>query len=127
MYPLKGYNSQAFREMWAPFIRIRVQHNALVANGIYCANIFINVLSDIGIFATHAVLHLEPLFTKSKQQELFHKLNKINTIFATKLNHAPNMSAIRVNYFHPIGFYVYTVSVFIVCLFIRFNTKWISQ
>lgn len=56
---------------------------------------YVNSISVSGNFLTHVVAHFEPLFTKKYEEDIYHKLNEINEIFALKLNYVTNFDVIR--------------------------------
>lgn len=56
---------------------------------------YVNSISVAGNFVTHTVAHLEPLFTRKYEEEIYRKLNDINEMFALKLNYVVNFDAIR--------------------------------
>lgn len=59
---------------------------------------YVNFVRISGNFVTHAVAHLEPLFSRKYEEEIYNKLNEINEIFALKLNYVTNFDAIRKKY-----------------------------
>lgn len=70
---------------------------------------YVSFMSIGGNFLTHLVAHLEPLFTQKHEVELYRRLNKINEIFAFKLNYVTDFDAIRKDFIRKtISFFVFT-------------------
>lgn len=68
---------------------------------------YVNMVSVSGNLLTHFVAHLEPLFTKKYEQEIFRKLNEINEIFALKLDYVTDFHAIRKQFIrHTCAFFI---------------------
>lgn len=56
---------------------------------------YVSSVSLAGNFISHTIAHLEPLFTRKDEEEIYHRLNKINGIFALKLNYVTNFDVIK--------------------------------
>lgn len=69
---------------------------------------FISYISIVGDFVEHAMAHLEPLFTKKHEEEMYRLFEQINTIFATKLNHQVDFDALRKMQRKTIGFFIFS-------------------
>lgn len=59
---------------------------------------FVNSLIVVATFITHLVTHLETLFNGKREQEIYVKLEAIQDIFVTKLNHMTDFKARRAKY-----------------------------
>ena len=59
---------------------------------------YVNALSILGGFATHMAAHLEVLFSRKREEEIYEKLQIIDNIFATKLNHMVDYKLRRINF-----------------------------
>lgn len=66
----------------------------------------VSFISITGDFVEHAVAHLEPLFTRKQEEEIYRQFQEINTIFATKLNHFVDFEALRKKQNYTIGFFI---------------------
>ncbi|XP_031622568.1 putative gustatory receptor 2a [Contarinia nasturtii] len=68
---------------------------------------YVNFVSLLGNILTQACAHLEPLFTRKHEEEIYRKLNEINQCFATKLNYVTNFEIIRKKYiWHTMTFFI---------------------
>lgn len=63
---------------------------------------YINSLTVLGNFIAHSTVHLEALLCGTREKELFQKLNVIDGIFSTKLNHQLNYKAKCTRYMRKI-------------------------
>lgn len=69
---------------------------------------YVNSLSILGGFSTHVISHLETLLCKKHEEEIFMKLNMIENIFATKLNHLVDYKMKRIKYIQQtVGMFVF--------------------
>lgn len=59
---------------------------------------YVNALSILGGFATHIASHMEVLFSGKREEEIYEKLQIIDNIFVTKLNHVIDYKTRRANY-----------------------------
>lgn len=86
-------------------------HIHIVANNNYKENSLMNYVSFISIagnFFTHVIAHLEPIFTRKHEVEIYRKLDEINEIFATKLNYVTDFNAIRKKFIrHTVVYFVF--------------------
>lgn len=55
---------------------------------------YMNFVSVFGNLLTQVVAHLEPLFTRKYEEEIYRKLDKINENFALKLNYVTNFEIV---------------------------------
>lgn len=73
---------------------------------------YVNFVAVTGNFVSHTIAHLEPLFTRSNEQEIYRRLNEINEIFALKLNYVTNFNVIKRNFVRKTAlFYVCAASI----------------
>lgn len=56
---------------------------------------YVNFVTVTGNFVSHTIAHLEPLFTRNDEQEIYRRLNEINEIFALKFNYVTNFDVIK--------------------------------
>ena len=56
---------------------------------------YVNLASVVGSFVTHTVAHVEPLFARKDEEQIYQKLKEINDTFATKLNYVTDFNVIR--------------------------------
>lgn len=66
----------------------------------------VSYISSGGYFLEHAVAHLEPLFTRKHEEEIYKRFEEINTIFTKKLKYNVDFDALRKKQKYTIGFYV---------------------
>lgn len=59
---------------------------------------YVNALSILGGFATHISSHLEVLFNGKREEEIYEKLQIIDNIFITKLNHLVDYKIRRIHF-----------------------------
>lgn len=72
---------------------------------------YVNLASVTGSFITHIVAHLEPLLSRKDEDKIYQKLNEINEIFATKLNHVTDFTIIRKKFiWHTMVFFIFSAS-----------------
>lgn len=70
---------------------------------------YVNFVSVTGNFVTHTIAHLEPLFTRNQEAEIYQRLNEINEIFALKLNYVIDFVAIKRKYIRrTVVFYIFS-------------------
>lgn len=73
---------------------------------------YVNFVSVSGNFITHLMAHLEPLFTRKYELEIYRKLNEINEMFAVKLNYVTDFQEIRKKYIrHTCAFFVVAAAI----------------
>lgn len=71
-----------------------------------------NFASVTGSFVAHIVAHVEPLFTRKDENEIYQKFYDINEIFATKLNYVTDFSIIRKKFiWHTMIFFICSANV----------------
>lgn len=68
----------------------------------------VSFISMAGDFIEHTVAHIEPLFTRKYEEEMYQIFEEINTIFATKLNHVVDYNALRKKQNYTIGFFIFS-------------------
>lgn len=68
----------------------------------------VSYLSISGDLMEHCVAHLEPLFTRRQEEEMYRLFEEIHTIFATKLNHFVDFDVLRKQQNHTIGFFIFS-------------------
>lgn len=79
---------------------------------------YVSCLSIIGHFIVHTVAHLEALFSKKQQQEIYQQLREIDSIFVTKLNYVTDFQAYRKKYIcHTGGFFAIAAALPFLCSF----------
>lgn len=72
---------------------------------------YVSLMSIIGNLIAHMMAHLEPLFTKKHELEMYRKLREIDEIFATKLNYVTDFSTIRNEFIkYTVSFYIFAAS-----------------
>lgn len=72
---------------------------------------YVNLASVTGSFITHIAAHLEPLFTRKDEEEIYRKLSEINEIFATKLNYVTDFKIIRKKFlWHTMVFFIFSAT-----------------
>lgn len=76
---------------------------------------YVSFMSVIANLVSHTVAHLEPLFTKKQEEEIYQRLNEINEIFATKLNYVTDFDVIRRKFIQK------TVSLFVFASVLSFG------
>lgn len=67
---------------------------------------YVSFMSITGDFVEHAMAHIEPLFTRKQEEEMYRRFEEINTIFATKLNHIVDFEVLRKKQMYTIGFFI---------------------
>lgn len=76
---------------------------------------YVNLASVSGTLVAHIVAHLEPLFARKHEHDIYRKLNEINEIFATKLNYVTDFKIIRKRFiWHIVMFYTFSTTISIV-------------
>lgn len=60
---------------------------------------YVNALSILGGFATHISSHLEAIFSRKCEEEIYEKLQIIDNIFTIKLNHMVDYKIRRIHFF----------------------------
>lgn len=70
---------------------------------------YVSLMAIIGNFIAHILAHLEPLFTKKHEMEIYRKLREIDEIFALKLNYNTNFKAIQKDFIqYTVSFFIFT-------------------
>lgn len=67
---------------------------------------YVSFMGILGEVIQSAVIHLEPLFSRKCEEEMYKRLEKINKTFATKLNHQIDFEAIRKKQKYTMGFFL---------------------
>lgn len=72
---------------------------------------YVSFLSIAGNYMAHLVSHLEPLFTRKYEEDIYRRLNEINEIFALKLNYVTDFNVIRKNFIRKtVSFFIFASS-----------------
>lgn len=69
---------------------------------------YVSLMGLAGNFVTHIVAHLEPLFTRKYEEEIYGKLREIDETFAIKLSYVTDFNAIRRKFIgHTVTYFVF--------------------
>lgn len=69
---------------------------------------YVSFMSITGDFLEHVIAHLEPLFARKHEEEMYKRFEEINEIFSTKLDHRIDFDAVRRKQKSTIGFFVFS-------------------